>query len=698
MPTLTAEYLDDFARVKLEAGDLDPEVVYTIRRSVDGGVTWAVVRGATNITDGGVTVVYDYEYAPNTENLYELTAPVVSDMFERTTGPNALVLTGASGAYASSPDAAAFDITGNIDISALINFADYANGGIQTIKAKYGTTANQRSYGLRLNATGNLQMVFSVNGTAGNTATSTVTLYDMGVADGDIISVRVTRVAATGIITFYVGRQPSLDPSVWDAMGATVAGTTGNLFAGTAILEVGSVNNGTGDRATGRIIATRLRNALAPAGSIVANPNFGQQTTGTTGFNDGIGNPWTVNGAASITGYNTAWGDADTGQTWARSTLSNADGVYRTTGGVGRILAPGTGTGWYIEYIAGAWTDVEASVDVVISEVAASTATYWGLGARAADSGGGVYNAYDVRLTANTDGSMDLRIGSLVNSVLSFLSPAVVIGNYQVGQTWRIRMRVVGTVIEARAWNTANPEPRTWHASVSDTTHTTGGIHVRTFKQSAVAIEQVFDRLIADTVPPQVGAAAAVTPVQNDVWLKSIAYPSLNINIGCPLTGPMARRARNAYHDVKGSPTPVDIEDVGSTETTSITFMTYSMEANRAVTALLTYGSPLLLQSPPDGDPTGCATAALTPSGWYGRGDNVQSRPLTGKRAWLWVVPLTRTRAPSSLILPAHMTWNVLWQIAATWSEVWDEWSTWAELWNATIAPDTVYDALMGDE
>ena len=97
------------------------------------------------------------------------------------------------------------------------------------------------------------------------------------------------------------------------------------------------------------------------------------------------------------------------------------------------------------------------------------------------------------------------------------------------------------------------------------------------------------------------------------------------------------------------------------------------------------------------GDTTGCANAALTQTGWYARGDSVQSRPLVGKRAWMWVVPLVRVAAPSSLILPAHMTWDVLWQMVSTWAEVWDEWSTWADLWGATIAPDTVYDALMGE-
>jgi hypothetical protein len=273
----------------------------------------------------------------------------------------------------------------------------------------------------------------------------------------------------------------------------------------------------------------------------------------------------------------------------------------------------------------------------------------------------------------------------------------VTLPSWQPGQRWRIRARTVGTVIEARAWNTANPEPNTWHVTASSTNWTSGTVGLALAALTNDSIDALFDNFIVTDVPATAAAEAAVTPMQSDVWLKSIAYPSLNINIGCPLTGPMTRRGRNGIFDVKSTPFPVGIEDVGSTEATSISFMTRSMEQNRAVVALLTYGSPLLLQSPPDDDPTGCANAALTPTGWYARGDSVQSRPLVGKRAWLWVVPLVRVAAPSSLILPAHMTWNVLWQMMNTWAEVWDEWSTWAELWDATIAPDIVYDALMGE-
>lgn len=689
MPTLTAVYLDDFSRIKLEAGDLDPNVVYSIQRSTDGGTTWVPVRGATNITDGGVTVVYDYEFAPGIENRYELVAPAVSDTFERDTGPGGLVLNGASGANATTPDTASLDITGDIDIRAVIALTDYSSGTLQTVIAKYATTGDQRSYDLRVNATGNLQFVFSTNGTSGNTATSTTTVYDAGAADGELIAIRVTRVAATGAITFYMGDDPVLQPGSWEPMGAVISGTTGNLFAGTAPLEVGSANSGAGDRATGTVVMAQVRSGIN--GTVAANPNFAQQGTGATSFADSTGKTWTVNGAATILGNDQAWGSADTGQLWNLYANSATDAVWEVRSGAGRVLSPASAFLIYGRYLNVNLDDVDARVDFYmpdIAPVANDTAEVW-LTTRGTNEWG---DGYTIQLGFEaSDRSTTIRIDGA-----GFFSP-VALTSWQPGQRWRIRMRTVGTVIEAKAWNTVNPEPNTWQVTASSTNWSSGTVGVALSGTTNDSIDQLFDNFIVTDVPAAAAASASVTPVQADVWLKSIAYPSLNINIGCPLTGPMTRRGRNGIFDVKGTPFPVGIEDVGSTEATTITFVTRSLEENRAVVALLTYGSPLLLQSPPDDDPTGCANARLTPTGWYARGDSVQSRPLVGKRAWMWVVPLVRVAAPSSLILPAHMTWNVLWQIAATWAEVWDEWSTWAELWDATIAPDIVYDALMGE-
>lgn len=689
MATLTAVYLEDFSRVKLEAGSLSPDVVYSIQRSTDGGTTWVAVRGASNITDGGVTVVYDYEFAPNVENLYELIAPAISDTFERDTGPGGLVLTGVSGGYASTPDAAALDITGDIDMRAVLAFPNYASGATQTILAKWNTTANQRSYGFQLSGTGNLRVIASTAGTGTITIDSTVTLPSLGIAGGDLIAVRATRVAATGTVTFYIGSDPVLSPGSWEPIGAAVVSTTGNLFAGTAILEVGANTSGTLSRATGTVPMAQVRNGIS--GTIVANPNFGRQATGATSFNDSTGKTWTVNGAATIAGNDQAWGNADTGQAWTLYTGSAVDAVWEVKSGAGRVVAPASAFELYGRYLNVNLDDVDARYDFYMPDLSAS----------ANDE---VVYRLVLRGTVNeSDGyQIELAIEESPRTATITITGAgtaatVTLASWQPGQRWRIRARTVGTVIEARAWNTANAEPNTWQVTASSMALSSGTVGFEVLPSLSQSLDALFDNFIVTDVPASAVASAAVTPVQGDVWLKSIAYPSLNLNIGCPLTGPMTRRGRNGIFDVKGAPTPVGIEDVGSTEATTLTFMTYSMEQNRAVVALLTYGSPLLLQSPPDDDATGCANAALTPSGWYARGDNTQSRPLVGKRAWMWVVPLVRVAAPSSLILPAHMTWDVLWQMVNTWSEVWDEWSTWAELWNATIAPDTVYDALMGD-
>lgn len=689
MPTLTAVYLEDFSRIKLEAGDLDPNVVYSIQRSTDGGTTWVPVRGATNITDGGVTVVYDYEFAPGIENLYELVTPAVSDTFERDTGPGGLVLTGASGSYASTPDTAALDITGDIDIRAVIAFPDYSTGGTPTIVGKYVSSGAQRSYWFRVSATGQLTFVFSPDGTNTTTRNSDITLYDAGYSDGELIAVRVTRASATGNILFYTGNDPVLQPDAWEPMGGTVASPSGTMFASTAPLEVGAVNVGTGDRATGTVVMAQVRSAIN--GTIVANPNFADNATGTTSFADSTGKTWTVSSPATILGNDQAWGSADTGQLWNLYTDSSTDAVWEVRSGAARTVVPDSSFGNYGRYVNVNLDDIDARADFYMPDIKAGANDEATLrlvlrGTADEDDGYQVHVAIDATTAATT-----------ITITGAGTVATVTLANWQPGQRWRIRARTVGTVIEARAWNTVNPEPNTWHVTASSMNWSSGTVGLALSTAASDSIDVLWDNFIVTDVPAAAAASASVTPVQTDVWLKSIAYPSLNINIGCPLTGPMTRRGRNGIFDVKGTPLPVGIEDVGSTEATTITFVTRSEEENRAVVALLTYGSPLLLQSPPDDDPTGCANARLTPTGWYARGDSVQSRPLVGKRAWMWVVPLVRVAAPSSLILPAHMTWDVLWQIAATWAEVWDEWSTWAELWNATIAPNIVYDALMGE-
>lgn len=83
MATLSVTHLDDLGRVRIELVDPLSGVVYRVERSTDGGSHWIPVRGAQRMSSTGTTLVDDFEYAPNTENLYRLLAPAFYDSFQR---------------------------------------------------------------------------------------------------------------------------------------------------------------------------------------------------------------------------------------------------------------------------------------------------------------------------------------------------------------------------------------------------------------------------------------------------------------------------------------------------------------------------------------------------------------------------------------------------------------------------------------
>lgn len=697
MPTLTAEYLDDLARVKLEAGDLDPGVVYSIERSTDGGTSWTTVRGATNITDGGVTVVYDYEYAPNVENLYRLTAPAISDTFERVVPPGGLVVDGQSGSYASTPDAAALDITGDIDIRVGVWRDDWSAPATEEVMvAKYNDSENERSFRFSFEPTGFLRFQYTDDGTSGTTHGL---FSDEGPADiigtgPGFIALRVTRDASTGNVTFSHASTFQDSSSDFEQLGTQQSGPTGPMYSGSADLEIGARDNGTQTVWNGIIIGAVVVDGIGGFGDLEVN--FAKQPTGTTAFNDDTSFPWTVNGTAAIAGSDQAWGSTDTGQLWNEHDNSRfPDGIWWVLGGAGRVFNPENSFSAYGRYIDVDLTDLEGRYDFYMPSIEPTANDEAAFDIMMRGTAASSFDGYTVRVFLDS---------SEKSATLSILtdpgsSDEVALPSWQPGQRWRVRARVVGTVIEARAWNTANPEPNTWQVVATSTNHASGNIGLKTSGITNHEYETVYDNFLVTTVPPVDAATAAVTPIQDDVWLKSIAFPSLNHNLGCIQTTARTRRSRVGLFDVKGRHPILGIADVGSTEAFTILFDTHSVEENTAVTGLLTFGAPLLLQSPPDADETGCGNIAAYPSGWFMPGDSTQVRPLLGKRVWEWQVPLTRVAAPAmQAILPAHMTWSVLWQMVNTWVEVWDEWATWAELWNASVAPSAMFNALSGGE
>lgn len=207
-----------------------------------------------------------------------------------TLGGGWLYVTGDAGSYASTPDDVAVDITGDIDVRAMIAPVDWTPNTDSCIAAKYATTSDQRSWHLTLQPAGNLRFAWSTDGTSGG-----VTNHDSvvtGYTNGTTHWVRVTRDSTTGDVVFYTSENGDL----WTQLGTTQSGASGAMFDSSAALTVGGRVDG--DVANAKIFYFELHDGIN--GTVVANPNFRIRGSGTSSFSDNAGRTWSYNGAAIV--------------------------------------------------------------------------------------------------------------------------------------------------------------------------------------------------------------------------------------------------------------------------------------------------------------------------------------------------------------------------------------------------------------
>jgi hypothetical protein len=212
-------------------------------------------------------------------------------------GEDFVLLPGASGDYVSTPDAAALDITGDLDLRVRVAMDDWTPAAESTLIAKYTATGNQRSYALAVTTAGELIFRWSEDGTVEKTETSSANLGSL--AAGATTWVRATLDADVGgtdaQVTFYT----SDDGSTWTQLGAVQAvGATTSIFASTAVLELGGQTLGTVNRLAGKIFRAQVLSGIA--GSSVAAPIAAAASSSVT---DATPRTWTVNGAAFVSSH-----------------------------------------------------------------------------------------------------------------------------------------------------------------------------------------------------------------------------------------------------------------------------------------------------------------------------------------------------------------------------------------------------------
>lgn len=202
---------------------------------------------------------------------------------------------GTVGAYASTPDHASLDITGDLEVEFDIDPVSWATGASQTIAAKLAT--GQRSFTVSIRATGELGFGYSTDGSNLFTRVSTAPVPFGGRRQGKV-EFDADNGSAGHTVRFYT-RTPGA--ATWTQLGSSVV-TAGvvTMFSSSSPLEIASAAIGTGSFMPGTVYSLTVRSGIG--GTIVANPDFTTRTPGATSFADSTGKTWTVHGGAALVG------------------------------------------------------------------------------------------------------------------------------------------------------------------------------------------------------------------------------------------------------------------------------------------------------------------------------------------------------------------------------------------------------------
>ncbi|MCX4778177.1 hypothetical protein [Streptomyces sp. NBC_01264] len=214
----------------------------------------------------------------------------------------ALVIPSGVRGRATTPDTAALDITGDLDVRADLTPSVWAcRTGVfgWSVFGKYNSTTNQRSWLMAIRDDGVIEFRWSADGTAFSFALSTLPLP---FGPGERGAVRATLDVNNGIggytVAFYTA--PTLAGS-WTQLGTstvTTGGTT-SIFNSTSGVEVGDIASNTYAPVSRQYHGVEIRSGIG--GSVVADPDFSAQASGTTSFADGAGRTWSTANGGEVT-------------------------------------------------------------------------------------------------------------------------------------------------------------------------------------------------------------------------------------------------------------------------------------------------------------------------------------------------------------------------------------------------------------
>lgn len=166
---------------------------------------------------------------------------------------------GTVGNWLSVPDAPALNLTGDIDIRVRLAPDRWSSGAIRCLASKDiipGQSA-PRSWILRLDTTGKINLLVSTSGVGHIAGTSTA---GPALADGAAAWIRAVRSATSGLMAFYWAADSAGEPATWTAVGTASPGT-GALTNGAWPVTIGARQDGASEPFAGRIQRIIIRDA-----------------------------------------------------------------------------------------------------------------------------------------------------------------------------------------------------------------------------------------------------------------------------------------------------------------------------------------------------------------------------------------------------------------------------------------------------
>lgn len=237
-------------------------------------------------------------------------------------------LNGVGSNYATAPDAAALDITGDLDLRVKLSMVDWGTSGAdQFIMMKYTNAAGNRSYGIWVRSN-TIRLGWTADGSTGNLAVSTANIPFSNNSTGWIRATLDVNNGASGRdITFYT----STDGTNWTQLGnvVTQAGTT-SIFSGNAELVFGQFAVGNNSNPlNGTIYRAQVLNGIN--GTTAFDANFETVPADSFAFTESSANAATV----TLTTTRYSFGIPNGGftstftQTWAQNVTNYLPFVIR---------------------------------------------------------------------------------------------------------------------------------------------------------------------------------------------------------------------------------------------------------------------------------------------------------------------------------------------------------------------------------